>query len=81
LDAPTRFQVHAEVEPEENPMKVSQMKTSEVLVLLAIVLAVTGLGLFAIKPAGKSPALGLVVIAVAAVFALGAGAWAISERH
>jgi hypothetical protein len=80
LDAPAALLGPCRVQPEENPMKVSQMNTSEVLVLLAIVLSVTGLGLFAIEPAGKSPALGLVVIGVAAVFAIGAGAWAISEQ-
>jgi chromate transport protein ChrA len=62
-------------------MKVSQMRTSEVLVLLAIVIAVIGAAIYGIHPAHKPRELGWVLIAVAAVFAIGAGAWAISERH
>jgi Co/Zn/Cd efflux system component len=57
------------------------MKMSEVLVLLALVLSLVGAALYGIQPAHKPSELGLVLVAVAAVFVIGAGAWAISERH
>jgi hypothetical protein len=53
---------------------------SEALVLLAVVLSLGGAALYGIHPAHKPPELGLVLVAVAAVFAIAAAALAISER-
>jgi len=53
---------------------------SEALVALAVLFAVAGFVIYGVHPAHKSPELGLVMIAVAAVFSIGAGAWAISEQ-
>jgi hypothetical protein len=57
------------------------MKISELFVLLALLLSLTGVALYAAQPSNNPPDLGLAVIAVAGVFAIGAGAWAISERE
>jgi len=54
---------------------------SEALVALAVLFSVAGFVIYGVQPAYKSPELGLVMIAVAAVFAIGAGALAISERR
>jgi Co/Zn/Cd efflux system component len=56
-------------------------KMSEALVLLAVVISLAGAALYSIQPAHKPPQQGLVLVAVAAVFAIGAGALAISEQR
>jgi hypothetical protein len=73
------FQIHAESYQGE-VMKVSDMKVSEVLVLLALLISVAGLILYAIHPSNKPPDFGLAVIAVGGTFSLGAIGWAISEK-
>jgi hypothetical protein len=57
------------------------VKISAALALLAVVISLAGAAIYGVHPAHKPPQLGLVLIAVAAVFAIAAVALALTERQ